>query len=137
MDSQFPDELVSAALDARRHAYAPYSHFQVGAAVLDGDGGIWTGANVENASFGLTLCAERVALAAAVSGGQRQLAVLAVATPGGHAPCGGCRQFAREFSADMRVVLIDSQRSEVVSDVALADLLPMSFEFPQTGSRPE
>ena len=133
MDGQFPGELVSAALEARGHAYAPYSDFHVGAAVWDGADGIWTGANVENASFGLTLCAERVALAAAVSAGQRQFAVLAVATLGGHAPCGGCRQFAREFSADMRVVLIDSQNSQVVRDVPLADLLPMSFEFPETG----
>ncbi len=135
MDTEIKRKLVAAALEARGNAYAPYSKFEVGAAVLGANGGIWTGVNVENASYGLTLCAERVALASAVTAGQRRVSVLAVATPGGHAPCGGCRQFAAEFSDEMRVLLVDSQRPESVTDVTLAELLPMSFEYPESASR--
>jgi len=135
MTSRNNQELIAAALAARQNAHAPYSNFEVGAAVLGEDGGIWAGANVENASFGLTMCAERVALASAVSAGQRRISRLAVATPGGHAPCGGCRQFAAEFSDEMLVLLIDSQRPESVTEVALAELLPMSFQYPDAPQR--
>ena len=98
MDAQQRRALVEAALAARSLAYAPYSKFLVGAAVLTESGAIYAGCNVENASYGLTICAERVALCSAVAAGHRTLAAMAVATSGGGTPCGACRQFAAEFA---------------------------------------
>jgi homotetrameric cytidine deaminase len=118
------DRLVRAARTARRHAYAPYSHFSVGAAVLAGDGSVYAGANVENASFGLTQCAERVAIQSAVAAGHRQLRVLAVAGPDGISPCGACRQVMSEFG--IRTVLVAAPAGPPAV-LALADLLPRPF----------
>lgn len=100
-------ELIERALAARRHAYAPYSGFAVGAALLAADGRVFTGCNVENASFGLTCCAERVAVFAAVSAGVRAFHALAVVadTPRPVSPCGACRQVLCEFGAGSRVIL--------------------------------
>jgi cytidine deaminase len=118
------DLLVRAARAARRRAYAPYSQFPVGAAALAADGSIYAGANVENASYGLTQCAERVAIQNAVAAGRRALRAVAVAGPDGISPCGACRQVMAEFG--IRTVLIagPSGRPAVVP---FADLLPRPF----------
>jgi cytidine deaminase len=122
--------LVRAALDARRHAYAPYSHFAVGAALLTVDGEIVTGVNVENASYGMTICAERAAVFAAVSRGSREFEAIAIATPGGHAPCGACRQVLAEFAPDLVVILVNADQPEQSpQQVRLIELLPHSFRL--------
>lgn len=119
--------LIDAALEARQQAYAPYSNFSVGAAVLSGDGRIFAGCNVENVSYGLTNCAERTAIFAAVAAGQRQLVALAVATDGGYPPCGACRQVLAEFSDDLPILIVDAGSTGQVNEVGLASLLPLRF----------
>jgi cytidine deaminase len=116
--------LVRTARAARRRAYAPYSHFPVGAAVLAADGSIYAGANVENASFGLTQCAERVAVQTAVAAGRRRLRAVAVAGPHGITPCGACRQVMAEFG--VRDVLL-AGCAGAPTLVPLATLLPRPF----------
>lgn len=117
------EQLVAAALAARRHAYAPYSHYTVGAAVLFADGAVVHGCNVENASYGATLCAERVALAAAVAQGRRAPVALAVATRDGGSPCGLCRQVMAELGPHMLVFISDAQGRfrETTVDALLPD----------------
>src|SRR5690349_1402627 len=102
MDSE---NLIQMATEARECAHAPYSKFKVGAALLDSSGRVFTGCNVENASYGLTVCAERVALWKAVSGGERKFVALAVVADGERppSPCGACRQVLWEFSEDLEV----------------------------------
>lgn len=97
--------LARAAETARRHAYAPYSGFTVGAALLAADGTVFTGVNLENASYGLTLCAERAALASAVSAGHRDFLALAVVADGPTVPCGACLQSLAEFTASLTLAL--------------------------------
>jgi cytidine deaminase len=120
------DDLVRAAEAARRHAHAPYSRYLVGAAVETDDGAVYAGCNVENASFGLTICAERAAVCAAVAAGARRIRRAVVITdsdpPG--APCGACRQVLAEFGLDMEVTAIGSVRR---IDWRLRDLLPDAF----------
>jgi cytidine deaminase len=123
--------LIDAALTARRRAYARYSGFQVGAALLTATGEIFAGCNVENASYGLTQCAERVAIGAAVSAGHRQFVRLDIAASGGAPPCGACRQVLAEFSRDLPLLLVDAERPDVVTETCLAVLLPMQFELCQ------
>lgn len=124
------DALVQAALDARRHAYAPYSRFAVGAALLTAGGEIISGVNVENASYGMTICAERSAIFAGVSQGMREFTAIAVATPGGHSPCGACRQVLAEFAADLPVLLVDADHPEQAPRLLrLGELLPHGFHF--------
>ena len=122
------DELVRAALEARSRAYAPYSRFQVGAAVRTVDGRVFTGANVENASYGLSVCAERAAVVSAVNAGATRLAAVAIATsaspPAG--PCGMCRQTLAEFGPDDLAIHLVNDRGER-SDARLGDLLPFAF----------
>ncbi len=125
-------ELIRIACEVRGHAHAPYSNFLVGAAVLTESGEIVCGCNVENASYGLTICAERVAFGAAVAAGHRRFQALAIATSGGHPPCGACRQFAAEFCDDLPILLVDSDRPDHVSESNLRELLPGRFEFPQS-----
>jgi cytidine deaminase len=101
-------DLMAAAIEARRNAYAPYSHFPVGAALLDDEGGVHTGVNVESASYGLTTCAERSAIAGAVTRGVRRFRAVAVVGPRDDvtcAPCGSCRQILYEFGPSMVVVM--------------------------------
>ncbi|MBE6601739.1 MAG: cytidine deaminase [Ruminococcaceae bacterium] len=127
-------ELMEAALRAREAAYAPYSRFRVGAALLSSDGTLYTGCNVENASYSLTNCAERVAFGKAVSEGMRSFSAIAIV--GGCddasdfslcAPCGACRQVMAEFcNADFRILLGDPSH---ISVYTLAELLPFSFSL--------
>jgi cytidine deaminase len=121
--------LIRLACEARTNVHAPYSKFLVGAAVLTESGEIIGGCNVENASYGLTICAERVAFCTAVAAGHRRFQALAIATSGGHAPCGACRQFAAEFCDDLLVLLIDADHPERVTESHLRELLPGRFEF--------
>jgi cytidine deaminase len=120
------DALVRAAEAARRHAHAPYSRYHVGAAVETEDGAIYAGCNVENASYGLTICAERGAVCAAVAAGARKIRRVVVVTdsdpPG--APCGACRQVLAEFGLDMEVTAIGPARR---MQWTLRDLLPAAF----------
>ena len=127
IDQAIQQQLIDAARHARTNAYAPYSQFQVGAAVLDERGQITAGANVENASSGLTLCAERVAAAAAVAHGARRLTAVAVVSPGGVTPCGACRQVLAEFGEGLEVVLVDANDLASVRVVPLEMLLPEPF----------
>lgn len=120
-----PQELVAAALEARSRAYAPYSHYQVGAAVLARDGSISVGCNVENAAYPATICAERVALTAAVAQGKRDFVAIAVATANGGTPCGTCRQVMAELGPDMVVYICDAAGNYSMTDVRA--LLPDSF----------
>lgn len=122
-------ELIAAAEAARAKAYAPYSGFTVGAALKTAAGRIFTGANVENVSYGLSLCAERVAIAKAVAEGEREFDVLVVATEGAGSAslCGACRQFLAEFSPGCRVVTAAGGR--VVGDQSLRELLPHAFRL--------
>lgn len=99
--------LVQAAIGARDHAYAPHSHFYVGAALLMHDGRIFEGCNVENASYSLTQCAERVAVTSGVAAGYRSFWAVAIASIGGAMPCGACRQVLAEFGMDVFVYTID------------------------------
>ena len=121
--------LTQAALAARERAYAPYSHFAVGAAVRTISGQVYTGCNVENASYGLTVCAERTAVWNAVTAGERDLTGLAVASQTGAMPCGACRQVMAEFAADMPVVVVDGSGNAWLTTVA--ELLPSSFSQEQ------
>ena len=129
LDPKTQQTLIDAALAARELAYAPYSNFLAGAAVYAEDGSITSGANVENASYGLTICAERVAVGTAVAGGARKLTAIAVATSGGAPPCGACRQVLAEFGGTMDVVLVDVDDPTNVQTTTLDRLLPNQFRL--------
>ncbi|HJP56738.1 MAG TPA: cytidine deaminase [Gemmatimonadales bacterium] len=120
------DSLVSAARAVQQQAYAPYSGYRVGAAVEADTGAVFAGCNVENASYGLTICAERAAVAAAVSAGVRRIrrAVVVTDSDPPAAPCGACRQVLSEFGADMTVEAVGPART---SRWSLRDLLPAAF----------
>ncbi|MEK7685018.1 MAG: cytidine deaminase [Verrucomicrobiota bacterium] len=122
-------KLVAAALAARQRACAPYSRFQVGAALLTKDGAIVTGANVESASYGLTCCAERVALFKALTEGRTHFVAIAIvaAWPGGPMPCGACRQLLLEYAPQAIVLTADSANPRQVTEMAMAELLPRPF----------
>jgi len=117
--------LINHALSAREKAYAPYSGYKVGAALLTADGEIYEGCNVENAAYGLCMCAERTAVFKAVSDGERHFTAIAVATENGGSPCGSCRQVLREFAPDLTVIITDTAGN--FRETTLADLLPDSF----------
>jgi len=119
------DALIKSACRARQHAYAPYSKYAVGAALLSEDGRIYTGVNVENASFSLTICAERAALFAAVGAGVRRFLAIAVCTENQGAPCGSCRQVLREFAGDLPVLICDGRGNS--RETSLLALLPDCF----------
>ena len=119
--------LIAAALAARRNAHAPYSRFRVGAALLTASGKVYTGVNVENASYGLTICAERVAVGKAVSDGHRRFRAIVIAAPSANpAPCGACRQVLAEFG-DCLVICVDSRHPRRIWVHQLAELLPHAF----------
>ncbi len=124
------DALLAAARDAQTSAYAPYSNFAVGAAVLLSDGTLYKGCNIENASFGLTVCAERVAIFHAVTAGRMDIVAVGVVTsaPKLCKPCGACRQVIAEFSrADSPIVIISTTESGLSATETITDLLPDNF----------
>jgi cytidine deaminase len=122
MDDQ---ELVQRAQAARENAYAPYSHYKVGAALLATSGQVFTGCNVENAVYPLCTCAERTAVVKAVSEGHREFVAIAIATRNGGSPCGSCRQVLREFAPHLRVLLVNE--AGITREHTLDQLLPDSF----------
>ena len=130
MPTPTPEELVAHALVARSRAYAPYSSYRVGAALLLADGSVVYGCNVENAAYPSTICAERVALTAAIAQGKRRgpedYVALAVATRDGGTPCGTCRQVMAELGPRMAVYICDEQGNYRTTSVAA--LLPDSFD---------
>jgi cytidine deaminase len=122
------DPLIAAALAARAHAFAPFSRFRVGAAIEDAGGGIHTGCNVENATYGLTVCAERVAVFKAISEGVRKFrrVVVAADTATLTPPCGACRQILWEFCGDVEITLVNLQGLTEI--YRLKDLFPKPFD---------
>ncbi len=130
MNNATIDELIQSALEAQKRAYCPFSDFPVGAALRTASGRIYQGVNVENASFGLTICAERVAASAAVANGEREFTAIAVVSRGGVSPCGACRQFLAEFSPSLLIVMVDSLKPTEVHRATLEQLLPGRFEGP-------
>jgi cytidine deaminase len=129
MEPALVQRLDAAAREAARNAYAPASGFGVGAALLAADGRVFTGCNVENASYGLTICAERSAVAQAVAAGARAFLAIVVFTPLAEpgTPCGACRQVLAEFAPELRVRLIGTGARAVETD--LGRLLPSPFRF--------
>ncbi len=118
--------LIDLANEARRRAYAPYSRYSVGAALRTRSGRVYTGVNVENAAYPASICAERTAVFKAVSEGERQFEVIAVATENGGSPCGSCRQVLAEFGLDTIVLLADG-KGRLTRQTSVADLLPDAF----------
>jgi cytidine deaminase len=123
-------ELIQSALEAQKRAYCIYSDFPVGAALRTASGRIYKGVNVENASFGLTICAERVAAGAAVANGEKEFTAIAVVSRTGVSPCGACRQFLAEFNPKLPIVMVDSLNPAVIHHATLEQLLPGRFEGP-------
>ena len=118
--------LIDLAIEAQRRAYAPYSNYPVGAALRTRSGRILTGCNVENAAYPTSMCAERVAIYKAVSEGEKEFDVIAVVTPNGGTPCGGCRQVMAEFGLDTLVLVADGE-GRLVLETTVAGLLPGAF----------
>lgn len=120
------NDLAQRAAQARAWAYAPYSRYHVGAALLTASGKVYDGVNVENAAYPATICAERAAVVKAVSEGERDFVAIAVASSNGGSPCGTCRQVLAEFSLPAQVLIVDSD-GRVLRRTTVADLLPDSF----------
>ncbi len=127
MDKKLLEEAIYFAKRARDNAYAPYSNFKVGAAVVTKSGKIFTGCNIENASYGLTMCAERVAIFKAVSEGERDISSIVVVTDTNPpaAPCGACRQVIREFGKEIEVIMTNLKGDIIIK--SLSELLPLDF----------
>jgi cytidine deaminase len=130
------DPLIAAALDARTRAFAPYSRFAVGAAIESEDGTVIAGCNVESASFGLTVCAERIALYRGLFEGHRRFRRIAVVTdtPAPTSPCGACRQLLWEFAPDAEVIL--ANLSGTVIRYTVRELIPHAFDARQLAPAP-
>ena len=124
--------MIAAAAKARERAVAPYSNFKVGAALLTKGGEIISGANVESASYGLTCCAERVALFNALTGGKKDFIAVAVVAraPGGPMPCGACRQLLAEYAPAAKVWVADSRSPGKIREFRVRELLPSAFVIP-------
>ncbi|MFN8598460.1 MAG: cytidine deaminase [Anaerolineae bacterium] len=120
-----PKELITQAIEARKRAYTPYSHYKVGAALLGKSGKVYLGCNVENASYGHTVCAERTAVLKAVSEGEREFEAIAVVTRNGGSPCGACRQVMAEFAPELIIYIAD--KNGEYRTTTLSDLLPDMF----------
>ncbi len=134
LDQNCPPEwnaLIDASRAARNNAYAPYSKYTVGAAVLTEEGHVFSGCNVENASYGLTICAERAAVCNAVAAGYQNIVAIALSLTGVAVPCGTCRQFLHEFNPKMLVLLdnIDGKKSTPPECICLEELLPRAFSL--------
>lgn len=126
MKDDIKELLISRALAVRAWAYAPYSNYQVGAALLASSGKIYDGVNVENAAYPSTICAERTALVKAISEGERQFEALVVATENGGSPCGSCRQMLAEFGLDLTILIVNGE-GKVLQETSLKELLPQAF----------
>jgi cytidine deaminase len=125
-------DLIEQAIHATQNAYVPYSDYPVGAALLSVEGVVFTGCNIENASYPVGLCAERTALAKAVSEGVRTFSTIVIATRGGGSPCGMCRQALFEFAPALRVILVDFDGT-IHHDTTLDALLPLGFNRDELG----
>ena len=124
-----PDQqksLIETALHVRDWAYTPYSHYNVGAALLTSSGKVYEGVNIENAAYSITMCAERVAVFKAVSEGEREFTALVVATDNGSTSCGSCRQVLAEFGVATRVIFVDG-KGRITLDTTVEKLLPQAF----------
>ncbi len=119
------NKLIQAAQEARKRAYAKYSNFYVGAAVQTRDGKIFQGCNIENASYSLTICAERTALFSAIAAGEREFSHLVVATENGVSPCGACRQVIWELCGDIPITIVNE--SGETQETRSSELLPYAF----------
>lgn len=126
LTDELREKLIQEARQARLRAYAPYSNYAVGAALLTASERIYTGANIENAAYPVTICAERVAVFKAVFEGEREFVAIAVVSSNGGFPCGSCRQVLAEFGLQIRV-LVAKEDGELLSEAALGDLLPGAF----------
>lgn len=129
MNGSEASKLIEHAQAVREKAHAPYSRFKVGAAVQTISGDIYAGCNVENASYGLTICAERAAVCTAIAAGHKEIVAVAIATSGGHSPCGACRQVLSEFGGSMEVILVDADNRINVRRTSLDKLLPEQFSL--------
>jgi cytidine deaminase len=126
LTEQERQQLVAAAVEARTAAYAPYSSYAVGAALLTEDGTLYQGANIENAAYPVSICAERVAIFKAVNAGHRNFKGIAVVTRDGGSPCGSCRQVMAEFGLQPSVLIANAE-GEVVMEGSVGDILPGAF----------
>ncbi len=126
LTDELRQKLIESSLGARRWAYAPYSNYLVGAALLTSSGKIYDGVNVENAAYPTSICAERVAVFKAVSEGERKFTALAVASNNGGAPCGACRQVLSEFGQDIKVLIVNGE-GVVEQETTIAEMLPGAF----------
>lgn len=127
MNAEIREKLIQAAAASRRWAYAPYSRYTVGAALLTASGRVYEGVNIENAAYPATICAERVAVFKAVSEGERRFEALAVVTANGGTPCGSCRQVLAEFGLDTVVIIADAE-GHVHLETTVGGLLPGAFQ---------
>jgi len=134
LTKQEKQALIDLANTARQRAYAPYSNYPVGAALRTKTGRIFTGVNVENASYPQTMCAERVAIFKAVSEGEKEFELITVVTNNGGSPCGGCRQVMAEFGLDTIVLLADGN-GKLVKQTTVRELLPEAFTPEQLGKQ--
>ena len=135
MKRDIRDDLIRQAIEIRQRAYAPYSKFLVGAAVRTTSGKTFLGCNVENASYGLAVCAERSAIFAAITAGEKQFECMAIATQGGAMPCGACRQVLSEFNPDLPIFIVDVDKPEKIVEGNLWDLLPGAFKLDEKGKK--
>lgn len=126
LENETKELLIQTALHVRRWAYAPYSHYAVGAAVLTASGKVYDGVNVENAAYPDGICAERVAMFKAISDGEREIMAVAVVTENGGSPCGSCRQVLSEFGLHADVIIADAD-GKVVMETSVDQLLPGAF----------
>jgi cytidine deaminase len=126
MEAEMKKKLIDLAIQARQWAYAPYSHYAMGASLLTASGRIYDGVNVENSSFPNGCCAERVAIFKAVSEGEREFEAIVVATENGGSPCGMCRQVMAEFGMDTTVIIVDAA-GKIRDETTVAGLLPEAF----------
>ncbi|MBO4441307.1 cytidine deaminase [bacterium] len=132
MNNGLLERAVASALKIRENAYAPFSGFKVGAALITGSGEIFNGVNVENSSFGATVCAERNAIFSAVTAGKKNFDTIVIASNlDGKAvyPCGICCQVMADFNPDMRIVLVNSETGVIEQDCTLKEIFPQNFEF--------
>ena len=126
LDDKQKAELIAAAIEARKSSYSPYSSYPVGAALLTAKGELYTGTNIENAAYPMSICAERVAAFKAISAEDHEFTAIAVVTRDGGFPCGACRQVLSEFGLDAYVVIADD-KGHILEESTVSDLLPGAF----------